>query len=656
MALGVDLDVSPPRSRHAIALEFRSEYVGLAAVAIALGTFALYVVPGGGGQDTNRLVVGLTTMTVAFAAQRAWRVLTARLLAVLVVISGSVAAVLLFAPTGTAGLRDAAGYAYALMTFATVLAFCSSEARRQLVVVAACLVALDQFSRGFLPWWGGEDVSRQMVGTFYAHNQFAAFVLGGGLVAGLTAVFGRRPWRTVGFVCAPFCATGVMVSASRGSILLMSAGWLAAGLVTLLQKNGRWSALGRWAVVSAASFGCVVLLTSGVVFRHGGGGSGVAAVQQHEAVESSETNTRFRIEMNRAAMTITREHPIVGAGFGSFASASAPHLPLGRTRTTYVHNGYVQAAADGGAVLALPFLLALLAGAARTLLLLGRQIRRVPEGGTRVVCGAAALVLMAHSAIDLDWSYPALFGLGAVLLAVALSRDSEPVSAPGRGRATGLLAGVLVVAAILAVVGSHQWETVNALIRGGADRSADPVHRLVTSRTRVLSDPRIEVAIIRRAVPANYTGTVVGSQESVREAVRRTARLVDVDLQMQRAQALAAIGRREQGMALAARIVQRYGDARPYLIGEYAEMQAAFGSKAEARTMLDSAIATRTNDQFASGGQLLALTRTLQALFPEDERMLCTVQAVRASLERFPALDGQLVANPPAGGCVAPNN
>jgi hypothetical protein len=655
MTLSAELQARPADLIQAIKPRLTWPLFESGALGVAFATFALIVVPGAGGRDENTLIAGLATMTVAFVVLRSWRVVPRMVLGSLVTIAAGVALVCVAAPTGGAGLRDAAAYVYALVTFATVMAFCRSEGRRQVVVIATCLVALDQFSRGFLPWWGGESASKQMIGTFYAHNQFAAFVLAGGLVAGLSAVFGTGLQRRVGFLTTPLCATGVMVSASRGSMLLMFAGWLTVGLVTLLQKDRRRAAFIRWVVVAVSAAACVALMTSGLVFRNGGAASGVAAVQQRESQQTASHNVTFRIHHAEAALAIAKENPLVGAGFGSFIAASAPHIPLGSTRTTYAHNGFLQAVSDGGAVLGIPFLLAMLAGLFRVLRLLLGSVRKVSRAGSRVICGAAALVLMAHSFIDVDWAYPALFAFGSALLAVALSRD-ETVSRAGtpndptRGAVVArALSLVLVVIAIGALAGLERWEQVDSALTA----SGGQVESLAGLRSPVASDARIEAVIVDASVPGRFDGRLRLPIATAKDALRRSARPARIDghLQMQRAQVTAATGQPALGIAMGMEVVRRYGVARPYLIAEQAELLNAFGQKEQARALLDGAISDRARPDFPSREALVTLTMTLQRLFPEDEHMRCTVLAVQRAVAGDIKWDGKVSAAAPTAPC-----
>jgi hypothetical protein len=93
--------------------------------------------------------------------------------------------------------------------------------------------------------------------------------------------------------------------------------------------------------------------------------------------------------------------------------------PATWARSPLAHDDYLQALAEGGLLLGLPFLGA--CGAiAFGLLRVGRSRvhSRVVDVRTGVVVGAIAL--MVHAAVDFDWTYPALFCLAAIVTALAL--------------------------------------------------------------------------------------------------------------------------------------------------------------------------------------------------------------------------------------------
>jgi O-antigen ligase len=123
--------------------------------------------------------------------------------------------------------------------------------------------------------------------------------------------------------------------------------------------------------------------------------------------------------MWRESASVFEHHPIAGVGYGGLEAAGAQLTPAGWPRSPLAHNDYLQALAEGGLLLGLPFLVA--CGAiAFGLVRVGRSRvhSRVVDVRTGVVIGAMAL--MAHAAIDFDWTYPALFSLTAVVAALAV--------------------------------------------------------------------------------------------------------------------------------------------------------------------------------------------------------------------------------------------
>jgi len=105
---------------------------------------------------------------------------------------------------------------------------------------------------------------------------------------------------------------------------------------------------------------------------------------------------------------------------------------------------------DGGLVLALPLFVAI----AGTLLVGARALPSALRSGDLVQAGSwvSFLVLLLHSGMDFDWTYPSLLSLTALVGVLALPRDrvssdsSRDRSSRGR-RALAVLAVVLLVAA-----------------------------------------------------------------------------------------------------------------------------------------------------------------------------------------------------------------
>jgi O-antigen ligase len=173
------------------------------------------------------------------------------------------------------------------------------------------------------------------------------------------------------------------------------------------------------------------------------------------AVESSTaTGTRLgtvsgpRYDIWRVALDQFGEHPLAGAGEGSFRFAYYRERRTDRNLND-AHSLPLRLLAETGLIGAGLFLLWLLAlGAA-----IAARARLAPPGERAAIAGlaAAGTVVIAQSAVDWLWLIPALFGLAVLafgLAAVGGEEVGEPLPSPWAPRTIGSLA---LLAAILGV-------------------------------------------------------------------------------------------------------------------------------------------------------------------------------------------------------------
>jgi hypothetical protein len=134
------------------------------------------------------------------------------------------------------------------------------------------------------------------------------------------------------------------------------------------------------------------------------------------------------------------------------------HVSASWAFSPLAHNGYLQALSDGGLLLGVPFLLGVAFLAWWVVSALVRSVRRRDFSTEAFVIPLCLGALLAHSAVDFDWTYAADFAVVAVLAGlVAGSRWSAAASSrPGRGSrlvAAAVLAGV----ALTGVAAGAAW-------------------------------------------------------------------------------------------------------------------------------------------------------------------------------------------------------
>lgn len=393
-------------------------------VVALLGWWAAWLTWGTGGREPRLLSAGCALLALAVAATRPWRAvpLWGQLLVHLVGLAGWL--VVAVAPTGTAGMDDAAAYTFAAELGLVLLAWARDAARRLVVLAAVIGAAAAQFAMGWLPWWGMQDTLRLFQGTFYWHNQAGIF-LAAGAVMGLGAVAAGRPISALGWTMTPFCVAGTVFTTSRGSEIALALGVLT--LVVLLRARRvqllgavALSAFVTWALTGPPFFPDRISPTAGTEAR--------SASLVGNGVE--------RLDDWRRAWDIFRHWPLTGAGFNSFDSATTVATD-GRDRagTAFAHNGFLQLFADGGLVLALPVLALLAVVAWRAAVGVPPILQQ--HDAVRASAVATFAILCLHSGMDFDWAYPSLLALLAVVGVLAmppLATDDVVPAAGSRGR------------------------------------------------------------------------------------------------------------------------------------------------------------------------------------------------------------------------------
>jgi O-antigen ligase len=538
------------------------------ALAVALVVWAVPVTHGTGGRDPWVLGLGLLSVVPALLLVRPWRVLPTWQVSVAMAPAVAALIVCLTAPTGFDGLDETATLAYCGGLYVATRSWAVDALRRRLLMVMLALVGLEQFTQAYLPWWGGGSVRTMMVGTFYWHNQYAAFVLGTGLVAGVLAVRGSGLVRRVGWLTAPWCLASLLFAGSRASLATFVVAWTVVLVLSFLDRKGRIAALSLVAV----SLGLAAFLTSPLLMDDAGWFT--STVQARESSQSVEGNGRGRIELWRAAVGLGSDHPVTGAGFDSFGSAGATRMPAGYTLSTYVHNGYLQAFSDGGLVLLLPLTVATGLALALGLRLLLR--RRREDDLVAVAVPVALLALILHAGVDFDWAYPSLAALFALLAALLPTRDVSLRRTRRAGPAVCLLGLTLVVVAVPAAVRS------SALRAPGADVPpwAAAVGTVVPLHGTLDWLPAASVCRDELSAPQRYTRE---------HGLRCTARAAqdDPSLALLRAQTQARNGQVATGIRAADAVIAEHGQRRPMLRIAYAGVVREAGRVDDARDELE---------------------------------------------------------------------
>lgn len=469
--------VAEPRARAAGARARVFDAAPAVAVCLTVAWWLGVVARGWGGRSAGTVTVGALLTAVAVLVTRVDRVLPLRVVLPAAALSLAAFAVALTTATGWAGASRAADYAcVGWIGCATAAAIVGRRSLARTVALLVAAAAAVEFAEAWLPWWGGESAAKPMIGTFYWHDPFAAFLLAGTMLGCWFWVQGRRIPALLGLVALVLGTTGVVYSTSRAALACLVVGFtlLTAGA---LLGAGRLRALVRLGVGAAVTAGGVYLVAGPPFFpSRTTPGAALAARTAHQSLGQ---NGGYRLDFWREAIGVFERHPVTGGGYHSLVAQSAGHVPAAWPLSPYAHNGYLQVLAVGGLALAIPFLL-LVAGAAALALrsAFTAVVRRelTLEGFAVPV---AFLALLGHAAVDFDWAYPANLAMTAVLGGLVVG-SSDWI---GRARRLRRPPALPLVATGVVLLGLAAWTARHGDMRENLPIAADRAQALVKDVT-----------------------------------------------------------------------------------------------------------------------------------------------------------------------------
>jgi hypothetical protein len=458
---------APGEAAPLLAAARNPELVAGALLCVAVVWTTVFFPVGSGGREPFALTKDVVPVVLALVALRPWRVVRPWIVASAALIAGAALVVCAVTPPGWFGANRAASYGVAAATFVAVAAYARRSRRAYLVATLVVVAGGVQFFRALVPWWGSRDSATAMIGTFYWHNQFGAFLLAPAILGLTLALAGRPPFRFAGWIVTPFAVAGVVFSSSRGSALALIAGWLLIGVAVVRSKRvssggrARGPLIRRWLAMSLLA-GAVTFGLAGPPLFSTWHAPWAGAQARAATGQTLEQNGGVRIYLWREALIVFEHHPVAGAGFGAMSDEAVKLTPSTWPRSPLAHNDYLQPFAEGGLLLGLPMLF----GCGAIAVFLGRRLwallRRGFTDPLRVGVVVAALVTMAHAGIDFDWSYPALFATSAAVAglacgsATAVSRHRQRSrSVASRAVAAGAVVALISTVLVGAVAGRH---------------------------------------------------------------------------------------------------------------------------------------------------------------------------------------------------------
>lgn len=300
--------------------------------------------------------------------------------------------------------------------------------------------------------------------SFFARsNDLAAFLL---LTIPLTLVLTgaeMRAWRSIGSFGLAVQVLAFLLTQSRAAILALGLG-VAFLLVTTAGAVRRRMVAGTLAVglvgllVGAPYLSRVAARFTSLLASLGGSGN--------------ETSTPWRQALWRAAVRMGLDHPLLGTGPGTYASASRAYQDTAGYYSINAHSFYVQTFGEMGTL----GLIAWGAVFVALLVTIRRALRQPAElRAPQMALAAGLLASLLHIAFDLDWSVlaiPVAFWLVAGMLLGAVSPPEETEGTGRLGRLIRLLVAlVLIVVPARSAVGSRLIQRADRLAAG--DRPAD---------------------------------------------------------------------------------------------------------------------------------------------------------------------------------------
>lgn len=232
-------------------------------------------------------------------------------------------------------------------------------------------------------------------------------------------------------------------------------GRILAGLLLALQAAGIWASVSYGAVASLVAAALLLLPFAGIRRKLPALAGvlllGAFALGLSLATRAGEGASPLilRIRNWLAAVQVLADEPLLGVGFGNFSDAYARYLGPGMNETAYVHNSYLQTAAEGG----LPALGWILLGLAALASGLRRRVR--VDGGrleaVLLVLPSAAFLL--HNLVDFSAYLPSLSTVFAALAGLAWQGRTAEQGGGDRSPA----AGTLHAALLLLAVGGAAW-------------------------------------------------------------------------------------------------------------------------------------------------------------------------------------------------------
>ncbi len=451
-----------------------------------------------------------------------------------------------------------------------------------------------------------------LTGPFGYPNAVAGFLLLAGGAALAIALGDHNPaLRGAAALAGTLSGVGVLLTRARGALLAAGVGfavWAAIGPQVRWSRRRPWIWLG---IVGLLGLLAATLTPVGAALlkRFRPDGSGLA-----------ETSLQWRWQILRWTWEMVRDNPWWGVGPGAFPVALNAYQRLPYVSGENPHNLYLELAAEYG----LPAGILALVSLGGLLGQVGARIGRLPPDRPvrhRLAALTAALAaFLVHSAVDLDWSFPAIALAAAMMLGLISVHRRE-------GRPAGLHASPVWVAAVLLllfaamVLALTRYYASTLVTRGrfalAAGETTAAQHQLAWAlRLNPLSFSAHQWMTRARIHSGHFPEAIAASERAVRIAPS------DPNSLFLAGETAAAAGRWDAAQAWFRRAVDRAPAAQLRFYAGLVEASARGGDAAEARWWYERATA------FFHPARVLE--REARCLAPGDRYLLARMSRISA--------------------------
>jgi O-antigen ligase/tetratricopeptide (TPR) repeat protein len=490
----------------------------------------------------------------------------------------------------------------------------------------------------------GGMYARVLTGPFGYPNAAGGFLL---LTAGAALAVAREErepaTRAASIAAALVSVLGIALTRSHGVMLAAAVGF---GVWAMTDRTAWWPLRRLWAGAGALA----VLLA--VAFVPGWLASLPLRGWSLFGEATADSSFMWRLHILKWTWAMLRDHPWWGVGPGAFPVALTHYQQIPYVSGENPHNLYLEWAAEFG----LPTAILAMVALGCLFFRMGAAIRRTPVDQPGRGCRASLLATLAafafHSAIDLDWSFPAIALTAAILLGIASAHLARGLAVPPRPQIhwRGILLSLLAVSVVFGLTRFYATMLMEGaqLALATGDAAAARADLTWALRLNPLSFPVRQMMAWARMRSGDSPGAMEVAETAIRVAP------LNPNGYYLAGEIATAQGRWDTGVEYFQNAAARAPFAQLRFHASLVESASRAGREADARLWYEKAIGIFTPER--------VLADEARCLVPGDRYLLARMSRVASRLyaeagdrnrERTSAKDAWLLAQPdPRGFCV----